>query len=646
MQSDRRDLYMHMEERLLAQPAWRKSAKRGVFVLLLMVLGSIGGGLPMDATAQLGDQRIRHDQWHADYEARADSIIDHFVHRIPSNDISRGGFFDVAARLYRGTDLDWALTRLDTLMQNPRGDMFWMYPMILVQYVGRDILPESYQDRLRNMWRTYTPYRGDTENHWAMYYTALYLISELYPDDPPESWFNGRSSQENLREAREYLISWMDLTTTNGQGEFDSPTYMNFFLAPMAELYAFAEDPEMRQRARMMLDYLLADFAAENLHGLYAGGHSRIYPEPLLDRRANNTTAFAWLVFGNTNFYPRGEAMILAVSGYEPPVMLRHIATDRSRPYVHRELKRTRHRIRYTDVKNAPVYKTTYMSDDYAVSSIQGGLLQPIQQHTWEVLWTPTADRADINEEQAGHNMLFTVHPYSSSYELAMYFPEEPELITQAVTRSKSTYDSGDKWTSGSPYEKVFQEEDAVIVLYDIPEGTRFPHISGFFSRELSRREEHESGWIFARGGNALIAYYPLAPYEWQQEQSGDWRLFSDELQNGAVVQVAPASEYASFDAFRDAVLRLELETATEPVPSARFTSLDGKALSFTYGEAPTVDGEPIDYSDWPLFDGPFMHAEAGSRRLELRYGPMRRLLDFDALTVRDWLEPAQPSTR
>ena len=605
---------------------------------MLMALCVVAGVIPHEGIAQrLGEQQMRHDKWHAAYEARADSLIDYYADFVPPDDLARGGYFEVAARLYRGEHLDWALARLDTLMQNPRGDMFWMFPMILVQYAGRDVLPESYQQRLRDLWRTYTPYRGDTENHWAMYYTALYLISELYPNDPPESWFNGRSSQENLREAREYLISWMDLTTSKGQGEYDSPWYMTVYLAPMAELYGFARDPEMRARAGMMLDYLLADFAVDNLNGLYAGGHSRVYPEPLLDRRSNSMSAFAWLVFGNTPFFPRGEALILAVSGYQPTVILRHIATDRSSPYVHRELKRTRHRIRYSDVKNAPVYKTTYMSADYAVSSTQGGLLQPIQQHTWEVLWAP-------EDVETTHNMLFTVHPYSSSHELAMYFPEEPELLTEAVMRSKTTYDNPDKWTSGSPYEEVFQHEDAVVVLYNIPEGTRFPHVSGFFSRELERRDEHESGWIFARGGDALIAYYPLAAYEWQQEEGGDWRLFSTHLQNGAVVQVAPASEYATFEAFRDAVLALDLETATEPVPSVQFTTLDGADLSVTYGETPTVDGQAVDYDAWPLFDGPFMHAEAGSRRLELRYGAMRRLLDFETVSVRDWVEPTPPA--
>ncbi len=587
---------------------------------------------PQVARAQeLGEQRILLSEWVADYAARRDSIINFYAHR------ERGGYYEVAARLYRGQDIPWARASLDTLMQNPSGDMFWMVPFVLVTYLGREHLPEAYQQRMRELWRTYTPYRGDTENHWAMYYASLYLITQMYPNDQAETWFNGRSAQENFEEAREYLIDWIDLTTTKGQGEFDSPRYLNFYIAPVALLYAFAEDPAMKQRARMMLDYLIADFAVESLNGLYVGAFSRIYPPETLNRWNGRSRSLAWLVFGNTPFFAYSTTAVLAMSGYRPPVILYHLATDRSQPYVHKELKRTRHRIRYSDVRNVPVYKYTYMSKDYAVGSIQGGLLQPIQQHTWEVFWVSDHPRE-------GYNVLFTLHPYSSPYELAMYFPGEPELLTKVVVQSKTTYDSPDKWTGGSPYEEIFQHEDALIVLYDIPPGTRFPHISGFFPKTLAVREEDPSGWIFMRGGEALIAYYPLAPYEWQEEEK-NWRLHSTALKNGAVVQVAPASAYDSFADFKAAVKALPLETRTEPEPHVRFTTLDGAALTFGYGKTPTVNGAPVDYDDWPLFDGPFLHAEEGSKKLKMSYGPLRRLLDFEALTIKDWTEEPAPAS-
>ena len=591
------------------------------------------GEAPPTARAAQSTRAVRA----AAYRARADSVVDFFAGRLATRAPEKGNEFDVAASLYEGENMDAALARLDTLMKNPSGDMFWMYPMTLLNFVGRDVLPASYRERLRRLWRTYTPYRGDTENHWAMYYTSLYLMTQLYPDDPPERWFNGKSSAENHREAREYLLHWMDRTTRLGQGEFDSPHYMNFYVAPMALLYAFAEDPAIRQRAQMMLDYLLADFAAESLNGMYVGAFSRIYPDEVVNRWTSNSTAYAWLLFGNTPFRARGGSLILALSGYQPPAVLYPIGTDRAAPYVHRERKRTRRRIRYSDQRMAPVYKYTFMAEDYAVGSIQGGLLQPIQQHTWEVFW-------EAEDPKRGYNMLFTLHPYASPKELAMYFPEEPEMLTEAVIRSKSTYGSPDKWTGASPHEQVFQHRDALVALYDIPEGTRFPHISGFFPKTLARREEGGSGWIFAKGGDALIAYYPLAPYEWREEEEV-WRLHSPHRRNGAVVQVAPARTYASFEAFKTAVKDQPLDVQRTPTPQVRFEALGGDVLAFTYGETPTLNGDPIDHGDWPLFGGPFMHAEVGSNELLLRHGQLRRRLDFaPPPTITDRVVPEEPS--
>ena len=559
------------------------------------------------------------------FQARRDSLIHFFADR------PTGGYIEIAAKLFVGRDLDWALAKLDTLMQNPRGDMFWMYPFITVTFVGKERLPAEVKEKMRDLWRTYTPYRGDTENHWVMYYAALYLITQLYPNEPGETWYNGRNSDENFKEAEEFLLSWMDLTTTIGQGEFDSPDYFGVYIVPMAQLYAFAEDPGMKIRAAMMLDYLIADFAAENLDGMWMGGHSRIYPVPVLNQWKTSSAGIAWLLFGNTPFQARGESAILAMSGYQPPEILYYIATDRSQPYVHKELKRTRHRIRHSDVRNAPVYKYTYMRKEYGIGSLHGGLLQPIQQHTWDVTWA-------IDDPREGFNTLFCLHPYSSGFELSMYFPEEIKLMVEGVTKSKNTYDSWDKWTSASPYEQVFQHKDALIALYNIPKGTRFEHISGFFPKSLTKREVDPSGWIFCHGGEAYIAYFPLAKYKWMEEEN-NWRLHSTVLKNGAIVQVAPASEFESFDAFKTRIRALPRSTKIEPNPRVSFTMLAGDVMEFTYDQIPKLNGVPVDYESWKLFEGPFLYAEKGSRTLEIKYGPMYRLLDFNTLKIKEWVE-------
>ncbi len=58
--------------------------------------------------------------------------------------------------------------------------------------------------------------------------------------------------------------------------------------------------------------------------------------------------------------------------------------------------------------------------------------------------------------------------------------------------------------------------------------------------------------------------------------------------------------------------------------------------MEFTYGETPRVNGAPLDYAHWPLFGGPFVEAAVDSEQLTLKYGKMRRTLDFRRLTVTD----------
>jgi hypothetical protein len=276
------------------------------------------------------------------------------------------------------------------------------------------------------------------------------------------------------------------------------------------------------------------------LNGLFAGAHSRSYDREIVERSATVAADFGWALFGlgqQPELVGNYAAYYLMASAYEPPEILKQIASDRSKPYTHYERKRTRNRWRFHDELHGPVYKTTYVRAEYAVGSEQGGVLQPIQQHSWDVTWA-------VPNARGVHNTLFALNPHSSLQELQTYFVFGPDFGTEAVIRSKKTYDSPDKLMGGSPYEKVFQDLDTIVALYDIAPGARFPHVNAFFSKDLRDVVEDPSGWIFAKGGDAWIACRPLQPYSWKPIEGGGRRMFSPYLKNGFVLQVAAASEF------------------------------------------------------------------------------------------------------
>ncbi|MBI5769468.1 MAG: hypothetical protein HZA93_16960 [Verrucomicrobia bacterium] len=574
----------------------------------------------------------------AAYHARIAEVLTWRANVVKSTEPEKVGLADIVGKLALRQDAALCSARLIELMKTPSGDMFWMFPVTCISYLGRDQLTPEAKAAVREAWRTYMPLRGDTENHWAMYYTSLYLMAQLWPNEPGERWFTGKSSTENFQEAREYLIHWMGLTTTIGQGEYDCTEYLGEYTIPMLFLASWAEDSVIRQRGRMMLEYVLADFAVETLNGTYIGSHARTTDVAVLEKWNCLASSLAWLFFGNTPpvaGYSWGLYVAAAARNFDLPEVIYRIAVDRSANYTHYEKKRTRHRWRNSDVRNAPVYKTTYLTRDYAIGSDQGGLLQPIQQHSWDVTWA-------LDDPRGKQNTLFSLQAHYGTHELMMYFTEMPDYMPASVTfQGKPSYISDGKLLGGSPHEQLFQQDDCVIQLTDVPAGETFEHINGFFSKDLTRLEEDASGWLFAQGGRAYIAYRPLSAYEWRPIDGGGKRLRSAARQNGTVVQVASAAEFKSWDDFKATIRALPLEMKTAPKPGVTFTTLRGRKLECTYGAAPRVDGRTIDYAkEWKLFKGPYLNAEPGSGTLTMTHGKLKRVLDFNTLTITDAVLP------
>ena len=184
-----------------------------------------------------GGAAVREAQDSA-YEARARRLLEVAASEPDTS------FFTAAARIRLGRELPVAYAMLDSMTHDRAiGGMFYAYTLIGTYLHCRDVLPDSLHRKIREAFRVRTMYRGDTENHWVMYYTGLYLAAQTWPGESGDRWFNGKSSEENFREAAEWLAHWMRSRPRVGQGEFDSPTYMTVFLCPMLVLQEFAADP-------------------------------------------------------------------------------------------------------------------------------------------------------------------------------------------------------------------------------------------------------------------------------------------------------------------------------------------------------------------------------------------------------------------
>ena len=104
------------------------------------------------------------------FAQRAKYVIDAYAHPKSSGAL---GYANIAAKLKLHENAAQCSRRLEELLAaGPTGDMFWMFPVTAIAYLDRGQLTDSARQALRRAWKTYMPYRGDTENHWLLYYSV------------------------------------------------------------------------------------------------------------------------------------------------------------------------------------------------------------------------------------------------------------------------------------------------------------------------------------------------------------------------------------------------------------------------------------------------------------------------------------------
>ncbi len=579
---------------------------------------------------ELVARKYKQSKFDPDYTERRMKLLDHI-----SKYYEMFGLFTPLSKIILGKDVASAYREIDSIIDSDRvGGMFFIHQLVNSYLYCKKYLPARLVEKIKYAIKTKTFYRGDTENHLMLYYSSIYLFAQEFPNLPGTEWFNGKSSKENFKEAEAHINAWMDITTTIGQGEYDSPTYHPTFLVALYPLFDHAKDKKMKKKAQIMLDYLIADFAVEHLKGYYCGGHSRDYPDPpnITDPRTSPITIWSYLFFGKCDYpeYSRDFGLLFfpIVSSYELPEIIYRIATDRETPYCHTETKRVRNIFRFGAVKNPPVYKYTYMDKDFALGSLHGGgVLQPIQQHTWDVTF--------VNGKP--YNTIFSLNPYSDPTELGMFFPEEIKFMVEEVHKYHKIYKSPDKWASGSPYEKTFQHKNAIIDLCNVPKGKLYEELDAHFPKDLEEKIEHPSGWIFCNTGPVYIAYYPFKPYEWVDEGSS-MRLRSKYPKNGCILEASASSDYEnSFDKFIAQIVSntVDIKSFDEDL-TARYVTSGGDEMIFKFDESRILNGKEIDFKDYKLFKGPFLNAEVGSKKLEIKYKNKLRLLDLKKCSIEE----------
>jgi hypothetical protein len=338
-------------------------------------------------------------------------------------------------------------------------------------------------------------------------------------------------------------------------------------------------------------------------------------------------TAFGSMLFGDIPMTAIGSSLLAALSPWEPPDILRTIALSRAEPYIQREVKQSKAFVRGPGPKKRPVFKYTYMTPLYALGSLDGGLIQPVEQHSWDVTWITDAQVSSI----------FSVQPIASDTLLAQFFAMDEQTVYREITTQYTRYQTYNKNSDGSPAERIFQHKNTLIALYDIPPTRTFPLVTAFFPRSLDEfiADSLKSRWLFCRSGDVYVAYLPMMGYVLLDEENGR-RLVSPLRRNGLICQVSSKQESGSFRQFMSRIKKTKADLKRlESDMRVSYKTIAGERMDFSFDGARKLNGADVSFDPEKLFDSKWMQCRRESGVLTLTDGRTTLVLDMKRREIR-----------
>lgn len=521
---------------------------------------------------------------------------------------------------------------------NEHAGPFGILPAMALVCGFEERLPRETLDLIRSVFLQGKLQRGNTENHWLMYYAGNLLAAERWAGE--EVFWNGLPPEVMRTEASSWILGTIARSATIGHHEYDSAQYLCEHFSSYLALADHAADPHMRNQAVEMLNLLVVDMALEYFYGAWAGGHSREGYRQNTWTHLGPVQGLYYLYFGDENFEPERHCQVYAApalfSSYRPPVILSRIALDRSEQHVVRKTRAPRNIFRHVDRPAEPVRKYTCLSRSFALGSTQLGLpgppAGPIDLTSWDLTWRGPRHHAKIVSN----------HPYRSPGRFSAFLSDLPQRIGRSVPSGKPYLQFADRLYGASPFERMMQYEGTVIVLYQIPKEDEAPYVNLFLPGSCSWREM--DGWVFADLGDFHVGVRPIGAYHWTDihEASnvimltgpGDlvdgWMLQIEDLNAGLILEAVEADESGGYENFCQRRSEAHLDLTGWPEDNRVIAeTFSGSRMEMNYEGPHLIDGEVIDYESYPLYDAPGVDAPMGTGRMSLRKGEDVLNLDF-----------------
>ena len=405
---------------------------------------------------------------------------------------------------------------------------------------------------------------------------------------------------ELRRLGEEKLFGWMEYTNLAGAPkEYNSLTYSGVALSPLAEVGAYAEDPEVRLRAqaaeaRVWLH--LATHFHPTTHQL-AGPHSRAYHEEITFN-PSPTRSCLYVVLGDEGMI--GElntshdilkGVVIGLRTFHCPEPVRKLFLRKTYPYLACEQTDVEPEVRF-GLGDAGRLEVDHERGEFRV--VKTGLLDRVGVRVTDTTCYMTASYAlgTVNRQNANYQRHNLILYYATGKDA-----RKPGGFRVVQGGFKASEDKQHPLHQQAMFASA-QSRNRAIVLHTCPavraeEVTslgaflKFPEkVEALYigERKVVRlpAEVPESAWVFLSDAGTFVAVRPLARTAFDRSSAariergegalylnmynytGRGRAFPAErigsLRNGYLFEVADRRDVKTFDAFRSRVSRTTVE--------------------------------------------------------------------------------------
>jgi hypothetical protein len=552
------------------------------------------------------------------YNERSQSLVNCMVNSVNPYVSGAGIKYTSAfywARIYAGVDAGNAATQLESLVDNllagaetlqasGSSDIEFDCHMLIHGYLlCKDKISSQLQGKIKAFLHTTNFNSGGstgTLNLDMMRYTTGLMAALEWSDFTDR---NGKTASQIVSYNRPRILNVLNNIFHNNCSEMDAFVYLPTDMMYLRMLAEFCSDAEIRQKAYVCYQQMIASMAGAWNQGLYVANppRSKGWDQLCAGMLAPNSraTALAWLFFGNycNEFQMTGQctsdsgnfAIFCFWSAYQRSIFPMHeilLAENRkSFPYEYRSFidNQTVKSSNNTIVSNWKYYKYTYQSKHYGLATqteIPYNLTNALTLQTYK----ETKRTYLAWQDDASNQCFFTVCQDN---------PAEP---TDVVNANAVGYGE-------NPFQRVLQYKGAAIGITNVPvtylNNNRY-QLYVPFTRYIKQRMVSDN-WVFCHTGSMMFAFRTVEPFTLMTSRMPytvpdcDLLMFTDQTTHKGswilqTTEITPdlkgnslAEELNNFKNKLLATASFDTVNYASDTPCLRYTSMDGDVIDLTF---------------------------------------------------------------